>query len=42
MEFLDQTEPARLNTAMMHKLVLDQDPDSAAVLQRLRREHPVA
>jgi pimeloyl-ACP methyl ester carboxylesterase len=41
-EFLDETEPARLNTAMMHKLVLDQDPDSAAVLRRLRREHPMS
>jgi pimeloyl-ACP methyl ester carboxylesterase len=39
--FLDQTEPARLDTAMMHKLVLDQDQDSAAVLERLRHEHPM-
>jgi pimeloyl-ACP methyl ester carboxylesterase len=40
-DFLDQTEPARLDTATMHELVLDQDPDSAAVLQRLQREHPM-
>jgi pimeloyl-ACP methyl ester carboxylesterase len=40
-DFLDRTEPARLDTGMIHKLVLDQDSDSAALLKRLRREHPV-
>jgi pimeloyl-ACP methyl ester carboxylesterase len=39
-DFLDQTEPARLDTATMHQLLLDQDPNSAAVLERLRLEHP--
>jgi alpha-beta hydrolase superfamily lysophospholipase len=40
-DFLAQTEPARLDISMMHKLVLDQDRKSAEVLERLRREHPV-
>ena len=40
--FFDETEPARLDTGMMRDLVLARDPKSAAVLERLQREHPVA
>jgi pimeloyl-ACP methyl ester carboxylesterase len=40
--FFDETEPARLDTSMMRDLVLARDPKSAAVLERLQREHPVA
>ncbi|MEA2147257.1 MAG: hypothetical protein QOG59_2844, partial [Solirubrobacteraceae bacterium] len=39
--FFDDTEPARLDTGMMRHLVLTRDPESAAVLERLQREHPV-
>jgi pimeloyl-ACP methyl ester carboxylesterase len=38
--FLAETEPARLDTGMMRKLVLERDPEVAAVLERLQREHP--
>jgi hypothetical protein len=38
-DFFDETEPARLDTGMMRELVLGRDPSSAAVLERLRREH---
>jgi pimeloyl-ACP methyl ester carboxylesterase len=38
--FLAETEPARLEAEMMRELVLKRDPESAAVLERLRREHP--
>jgi pimeloyl-ACP methyl ester carboxylesterase len=41
-DFFHETEPARLDTSMMRDLVLDRDPDSAAALERLRREHPTA
>ena len=37
--FLDETEPARLEVSMMREMVLNRDPKSAAVLERLRREH---
>ncbi len=40
--FLDESEPARLNTDAMRKLVLERDPQSRAVLERLQREHPAA
>jgi pimeloyl-ACP methyl ester carboxylesterase len=38
--FFAETEPARLDTGMMRDLVLARDPESAAVLERLQREHP--
>jgi pimeloyl-ACP methyl ester carboxylesterase len=38
-DFFADTEPARLDTGMMRELVLSRDPKSAAVLERLRREH---
>ncbi len=41
-EFFDNTEPARLDTGMMRDLVLDRDPKSAKVLERLQREHAAA
>jgi pimeloyl-ACP methyl ester carboxylesterase len=37
--FLDETEPARLDTGTMRELVLERDPQAAAVLQRLQRAH---
>ncbi len=40
--FFAETEPARLDTGMMRELVLSRDPKSAAVLERLQREHPAA
>jgi pimeloyl-ACP methyl ester carboxylesterase len=40
--FFEDTEPARLDTETMRELVLARDPQSAAVLERLQREHPVA
>jgi pimeloyl-ACP methyl ester carboxylesterase len=40
--FLDETEGAQLDIGMMRDLVLDRDPKSAAVLERLQREHPAA
>ena len=41
-DFFEETEPAELDTGMMRELLLAHDPDSAAVLERLRREHPAA
>ncbi len=41
-DFLDQTLPARLDTGAMGELVRDHDPGSAAILKRLRRNHPAA
>jgi pimeloyl-ACP methyl ester carboxylesterase len=38
-DFFDETAPAQLDIGMMRELVLNQDPDSAAVLERLQREH---
>jgi pimeloyl-ACP methyl ester carboxylesterase len=38
--FLNATEPARLDPEMIRELVLERDAKSAAVLERLRREHP--
>ncbi len=40
--FLNQTEPAELDANTMRDLVMEHDPDSAAVLKRLQREHPAA
>jgi pimeloyl-ACP methyl ester carboxylesterase len=40
--FFQETEPARLDAATARELVLDRDPESAAALERLTREHPVA
>jgi pimeloyl-ACP methyl ester carboxylesterase len=40
--FFDETTPARLDARTMRGLVLDRDPESAAVLARLQREHPPA
>jgi pimeloyl-ACP methyl ester carboxylesterase len=40
-DFFAEAEPARLETGMMRELVLNRDPNSAATLERLRREHPV-
>jgi pimeloyl-ACP methyl ester carboxylesterase len=40
--FMDETEPARLDTGTMRELVLGLNPESAAVLERLKREHVVA
>jgi pimeloyl-ACP methyl ester carboxylesterase len=40
--FLHETEPARLSTGTVRELVLARDPASAALLERLRREHPSA
>jgi pimeloyl-ACP methyl ester carboxylesterase len=39
-DFFVESEPARLDTDMMRDLVLSHDSDSAAVLERLQREHP--
>jgi pimeloyl-ACP methyl ester carboxylesterase len=41
-DFFSETEPARLDTGIMRELVLGRDPKSAAVLERLRRDHPAA
>ncbi len=38
-DFFEETKPARLDTGMMRELVLNHDPKSAVVLERLRREH---
>jgi pimeloyl-ACP methyl ester carboxylesterase len=39
-DFFYDTEPARLDTGTIRELVLEHDPGSAVVLERLRREHP--
>ncbi|MGI8505913.1 MAG: alpha/beta fold hydrolase [Solirubrobacteraceae bacterium] len=41
-DFLQSTEPARLDTGMMRELVLARDPKAAAVLKRLQRAHSTA
>jgi pimeloyl-ACP methyl ester carboxylesterase len=38
-DFFRETEPARLDAGMMRELVLGHDASSAAVLDRLQREH---
>jgi pimeloyl-ACP methyl ester carboxylesterase len=40
--FFDETERAQVDVDTMRELVLDRDPKSAAVLERLQREHPAA
>jgi pimeloyl-ACP methyl ester carboxylesterase len=40
--FVAETKPASPDTRSMRELVLARHPDSAAVLERLQREHPVA
>ncbi|MHB8660207.1 MAG: alpha/beta fold hydrolase [Solirubrobacteraceae bacterium] len=40
--FFQETQPARLDAGMIRELVLSRDPKSAAVLERIRREHPAA
>src|SRR5689334_18722009 len=40
--FFHATDPARLDTDVLRELVLAHDSHSAAVLERLRREHPAA
>jgi hypothetical protein len=40
--FLDGTVPARLDTEEMRELVLERDPETAKVLQRLQKEHRTA
>jgi pimeloyl-ACP methyl ester carboxylesterase len=40
--FFNASEPARLDTGVMRELVLARDSHSAAVLERLQREHPSA
>ena len=37
--FFDETEPAKLDTEEMRELVLERDPETARVLERLQREH---
>jgi pimeloyl-ACP methyl ester carboxylesterase len=41
-DFFQNTAPARLDAGMMRELVLAHDPQSAAVLERLHREHPIS
>jgi pimeloyl-ACP methyl ester carboxylesterase len=41
-DFFAETDPAKLDTSMMRDLVLERDSKSAAVLERLRREHLAA
>ena len=38
--FLLETEPAQLDTGTMRELLLARDPAAAALVERLRREHP--
>jgi pimeloyl-ACP methyl ester carboxylesterase len=40
--FLHETEPARLDARIMRELVLSRDSETAAVLERLKAEHPAA
>ena len=40
--FFAETEPAKLDTHEMRQLVLDRDPESAQLLERLQREHKTA
>jgi pimeloyl-ACP methyl ester carboxylesterase len=41
-DFLDQTQPARLDTSTMRELVLAHNPESAPVLERLKQARPAA
>jgi pimeloyl-ACP methyl ester carboxylesterase len=40
--FFRQTKPARLDAVRVRESVLHRDPESAAALERLRRDHPAA
>jgi pimeloyl-ACP methyl ester carboxylesterase len=40
--FIDETEPAQLDVGMMRELVLEHDPESAELLERLTREYVAA
>jgi pimeloyl-ACP methyl ester carboxylesterase len=40
--FMDETEPAKLDTDQMRELVLERDDETAATLKRLRRSHKLA
>jgi hypothetical protein len=40
--FFHETEPARVDASMMRELVLAHDPEAAATLERLKREHTAA
>jgi pimeloyl-ACP methyl ester carboxylesterase len=40
--FFHETEPAQLDAEMIRELVLDRDPDTAAVLERLKVDHAAA
>jgi pimeloyl-ACP methyl ester carboxylesterase len=40
--FVEETEPARLDVSMMRELVLEHDPESAELLDRLKREYVAA
>jgi pimeloyl-ACP methyl ester carboxylesterase len=42
LDFLDRTQPARLDTGTMRELVRSHDPESAAVLERLQKDHTAA
>lgn len=41
-DFIDATPGAKVDAGMMRQLVLEQDPDSAATLTRLQRQHLAA
>lgn len=41
-DFLSETVPAKVDSKMVRKLVLDRNPAAATVLERLRREHALA
>jgi pimeloyl-ACP methyl ester carboxylesterase len=40
--FVEETEPARLDVSMMRELVLEHDPESAELLERLKQEYVAA
>jgi pimeloyl-ACP methyl ester carboxylesterase len=40
--FFEDTDPAQLDTRAMREVVLERDPRSTEVLERLQREHPAA
>jgi hypothetical protein len=40
--FFHETEPAQLDATTVRELVLERDPESAAALEQLTREHPAA
>jgi pimeloyl-ACP methyl ester carboxylesterase len=42
LDFLDRTQPAQLDTGTMRELVRSHDPESAAVLERLQKDHTAA